>query len=405
MTATDTEGAKPSRTIFHIPAINLNIFAFELSAWAGQTVLSGGKLLSQGCLEVFQLVEKTKKLIIAPMLPRNSVIGRPYSPLGVGGLSAVIGVSGALFGHNGFVRPHVVNSSAYTSNFSAQTLQSGAVLSSDIMVGSSKLQTVIPEGRTRDEVIMHKVLPGETLESIAKEYKVTVDSIKYVNNMEDEDMIKPSQELTILPVTGVLHEVASGETLESIAEKWKVPAQAIVNINWLDAPYTVSSGQKLVIPNAEIPKPVQESAPEATGLALSPQPSTSAPSQSSAPTAGTGKFLFPTSGSITQYFSYYHNGIDIGTMTSTPPIWAADSGVVTFAGWWNGGGGYSVWVDHGNGYVTQYAHMSRIAVSVGQSVSRGQQLGNVGATGLAFGNHLHFNVLHNGRIINPLSVL
>ena len=92
-------------------------------------------------------------------------------------------------------------------------------------------------------------------------------------------------------------------------------------------------------------------------------------------------------------------------MSSTPPIWASESGVVTFAGWWSGGGGYSVWIDHGNGYVTQYAHMSRISVSVGQAVARGEQIGNTGATGLAFGNHLHFNVLLNGRLVNPLSVL
>lgn len=402
MTAIDTEVEQtPQPKRISILAANLNIFAIELGAWALQSSINGGQALTKAGISTLQLVEKSKKKVIAPMLPRNSVIGRPFSPLGVGGLSAFLGISGALFGHNGvIISPHSGEALAQITTTSNTIAIAGNVLSSDTMIGSSKLQTVIPEGRTRDEVIIHNVEGGETLESIAKDYKVTVDSIKFVNDMEDSDTIQPGQELTILPVTGVLHEVSDGDSLESIAEKWKVPAQAIVNVNWLDAPYQVHAGQKLVIPNAEIPKPVEPEPVE--------QPSNSryvASSEVQQAPASTGSFLFPTSGSITQYFSYYHNGIDIGTMNEYRPIWASDSGVVTFAGWWNGGGGYSVWIDHGNGYVTQYAHMSRIGVSVGQAVSRGEHIGNTGATGLAFGNHLHFNVLLNGRIINPLSVL
>ena len=404
MTATHTEVAHtPHRPHLSLIAANLNIFAVELGSWALEVSAGAGRSLAKTSVSALHLIEKSKKRAIAPMLPRNSLIGRPFSPLGVGGLSAVIGIGGALFSHGGgVVSGNASDALAQITPNTSTIAIAGSVLSSDTMVGAPKLHTVIPEGRTRDEVIIHKVKGGETLESIAKEYKVTVDSIKYVNDMDDSDTIRPDQELTILPVTGVLHEVEEGDTLESIAEKWKIPAQAIVNINWLDAPYQVHAGQKLVIPNAEIPKPVEPEAPASSGLVLNNQ---SQPQEYSAPPAATGRFLFPTSGSITQYFSYYHNGIDIGTMSSTPPIWASESGVVTFAGWWSGGGGYSVWIDHGNGYVTQYAHMSRISVSVGQAVARGEQIGNTGATGLAFGNHLHFNVLLNGRLVNPLSVL
>jgi murein DD-endopeptidase MepM/ murein hydrolase activator NlpD len=393
------EGSNTPSIAAKIISANLNIFAIELKGWTVSTVKQGVTACALGSSNAIKLVEKAKKAVVSPMLPRNSAIGRPFSPLGVGGLSAVIGLSGALFGHNGVIRPQANIASIIPDN--NQIVLAGSVLSSDIMIDSAKLGTVIPEGRTREEVLVHKVESGETLESIAKDYKVTVDSIKYVNDMQDEDTIKPAQELTILPVTGVLHEVKSGDTVESIAAKWKVPAQAIVDINWLDEPYEVHDGQKLVIPNAEIPKPIepQRSQP-ASGLAVRPQPQ-----QSQGPAPASGKFVFPTSGQITQYFSYYHNGLDIGTMNDNRPIWSADSGIVTFAGWWNGGGGYSVWVDHGNGYVTQYAHMSQIHVSVGQRVGRGQQLGLTGNTGLSFGNHLHFNVLLNGKLVNPLSVL
>lgn len=403
MTATDPDSKQfdhKQTAIANIPALNLNIFITELVAWSvdGLVLITGAAKSS--CISSLSLIEKAKKTIISPMLPRDSIIGRPFTPLGAGGLSAIIGLSGTLLGPNGTL---VLPSSQpnFQPLIDNQVAVAGSVLSSDIMIDNSNLQTVIPEGRTREEVVMHKVEGGETLESIAKEYKVTVDSIKYVNDMGGDDTILPGQELTILPVSGVLHTVESGETVESIAKDWEVPAQAIVDINWLDQPYQVHKGQKLVIPNAEIPKPVEESSQPSAA----PGYMAAAPQVQSQPVTSSGRFQFPVSGQITQYFSYYHNGIDIGTMNSTPPIWSAESGVVTFAGWWNGGGGYSVWVDHGNGLVTQYAHMSQIHVSVGQAVGRGQQLGNAGNTGLSFGNHLHFTVLQNGQPINPLSVL
>lgn len=405
MTAVDPESKQstPQNFLHNIPPVNLNIFMVELCAWSIDSAKAGGRAVAAAYNTTLKIIEKAKRSIIAPMLPRDSLLGRPFSPIGAGGLSAVIGVSGALIGPNGAVNiPGLSNNhQVYDLTTTNQSLVAGSVLSSDIMIDNSKLKTVIPEGRTREEVVLHKVKGGETLESIAKDYKVTVDSIKYVNDMGNDDVIVPDQELTILPVSGVLHEVEEGQTVESIAKEWEVPAQAIVDINWLDQPYEVHPGQKLVIPNAEIPKPIEPAAPSQpmTQMVTGPQ-QTQQP-----PVASGGRFYFPVSGQITQYFSYYHNGIDVGTGTSTPPIWSAEAGTVTFAGWWSGGGGYSVWVDHGNGYVTQYAHMSRINVSVGQAVSRGQQLGNAGATGLAFGNHLHFSVLLNGRLVNPMSVL
>jgi murein DD-endopeptidase MepM/ murein hydrolase activator NlpD len=78
---------------------------------------------------------------------------------------------------------------------------------------------------------------------------------------------------------------------------------------------------------------------------------------------------------------------------------------VVFAGWSPVGYGYLVEVDHGNGYKTGYAHLSRIDVSVGQTVGKGQVVGLMGATGRAWGVHLHFMIWESGRFINPLSVL
>jgi murein DD-endopeptidase MepM/ murein hydrolase activator NlpD len=95
-----------------------------------------------------------------------------------------------------------------------------------------------------------------------------------------------------------------------------------------------------------------------------------------------------------------HPGVDIGSYTGAP-IWASNNGTVIFAGWDSGGYGYCVRIDHGNGVVSIYGHMSRVDVQVGQRVTKGQQIGAVGMTGEATGPHLHYEVHVNGVRVNP----
>ncbi len=96
-----------------------------------------------------------------------------------------------------------------------------------------------------------------------------------------------------------------------------------------------------------------------------------------------------------------HGGTDIGASYGTA-IWAADSGtVIRSSDGWNGGWGNYVMIDHGNGMQTLYAHMSSRAVSVGQTVSRGQTIGYVGSTGMSTGAHLHFEMYVNGSKVDP----
>ena len=103
----------------------------------------------------------------------------------------------------------------------------------------------------------------------------------------------------------------------------------------------------------------------------------------------------------------WHGGIDIvrpGGSTGCTVV-ASESGVVTFAGWY-GSGGYTVMIDHGNGLSTMYCHMQNsLKVRSGQRVSRGQAIGNIGATGYVTGPHLHYEVKVNGRNVNPSAYL
>jgi murein DD-endopeptidase MepM/ murein hydrolase activator NlpD len=96
-----------------------------------------------------------------------------------------------------------------------------------------------------------------------------------------------------------------------------------------------------------------------------------------------------------------HLGIDFGARRGTP-ILAAGDGVVSFSGW-QGGYGKVVKISHGSGYVTLYAHQSRIRVGRGQRVKKGQVIGYVGSTGRSTGPHLHFGMYINGRAVNPAS--
>jgi murein DD-endopeptidase MepM/ murein hydrolase activator NlpD len=119
--------------------------------------------------------------------------------------------------------------------------------------------------------------------------------------------------------------------------------------------------------------------------------------------------MWPVNGTITQYFTRSHNGLDIAISAGTP-IHAADSGEVIWAGWRTDGLGYCVMIDHHNGLTTVYGHMIRQpAVYVGQYVSRGQVIGYIGSTGHSTGPHVHFMVKagsgssHDYR--NPLAYL
>ena len=130
-------------------------------------------------------------------------------------------------------------------------------------------------------------------------------------------------------------------------------------------------------------------------------------------TTGSGQFIWPVSGPITDYFgpresptagaSSNHMGIDIGCSYGVP-IAAANAGVVTVAEWGESGGNY-VMIDHGNGFVTMYLHNSSLAVSVGDVVSQGQTIAYAGSTGYSTGTHCHFSVFLNGSYVNPLDYL
>ena len=125
------------------------------------------------------------------------------------------------------------------------------------------------------------------------------------------------------------------------------------------------------------------------------------------PKSATGSFRMPTSGTLTSTFGYrwgrFHAGIDLAAPIGTP-VYAADGGTVVEAGW-HGGYGYLVRINHGNGFESYYAHLSKIYVQVGQKVAKGEQIAAMGSTGNSTGSHLHFEIRLNGEAKNPYNYL
>ena len=253
--------------------------------------------------------------------------------------------------------------------------------------------------KVRGEIIEYEVQQGDTLSTIAEKFNVSIDTIRWQNDLPSENSIKVGQNLEILPVTGISHSVKKGDTVYSIAKKYDVDPQVIVNYPFNtftnDETFELAIGQSVIVPDgvkpAEIPwspvARVKQTTPDAGSVVAS------------------GAFVWPASGQISQRFVWYHPGLDIANRAA-PAVLAADSGKVVVAGWPDGYGyGNRVIIDHGNGYKTLYAHLSQSYVVAGQSVSRGASIGKMGSTGRSTGIHLHFEVIRNGVNINPLSVL
>ena len=124
---------------------------------------------------------------------------------------------------------------------------------------------------------------------------------------------------------------------------------------------------------------------------------------------GRGQFIWPVPGyrNCSRWYGGSHKGVDICAAAGTP-IYASAGGTVTKAGYNKAGAGtgygYSIIINHGNGYTTVYAHCLSLVVHAGQTVKQGQLIGHVGSTGRSSGNHCHFEIRRNGSYIAPQNV-
>lgn len=256
--------------------------------------------------------------------------------------------------------------------------------------------------KSEKKPLSYKVKKGDTLYGIGLRYGVDSKVLAKWNRIKNPRQLQKGQQLKI-PVELERIRVKEGQTLTTIAEKNEVTVTALKeanrDLNLSDALYV---GQVLTIPREFTPPKLESSSepPSKESVTLA---------SASSEAAGGALFRWPVTGQITSGYGMrhgkMHTGIDIwneqGERTRIRP---ARKGTVVKAGW---GGNYGnlVVVDHGDGWTTYYAHLSRIMVSIGQTVTRESGLGSMGTTGNSTGVHLHFEVRRHDEPFNPLNLL
>lgn len=260
-----------------------------------------------------------------------------------------------------------------------------------------------------NQASLYVVQDGDTLSHIATRFDVSVNTIRWANDLGARGTIRPGQVLTILPITSVKHEVVSGDTLASIVKKYDgdIEETAIFNGIALDA--DLQEGDIILIPDGIMAEEKPTPAPTPTRQA-SPSRTASAPAPASTPATTTTSsqrsdsyFIRAWGGVVSQGYHGPWRAVDYA-MPIGSPIGASAHGTVIAARSpyaWNGGYGGLVILQHDNGAQTYYAHLDSLNVSVGQHVKQGELVGLSGNTGRSTGPHLHFEIRNWGDI--PLS--
>lgn len=337
----------------------------------------------------FWRFEVVKSVIVSVLYRRRGKYAQPFVHSAMAGLTFFAVAFGPLF---------------IAQTFPGQAASFEGDLPSTVLLSTSTgsdpaLVTLVSE-KPRADVVDYEVQSGDTVGSITEKFGVSIDTILWANDMGEKDRIKPGQTLKIPPVTGIVHGVRKGETIYSISKKYEAEAQAIVDFPFNtftnDETFALAVGQIIIVPDGIKPNVILVS--PVTGIARLRTPDAGAVS-------ATGQFVWPAAGRISQRFVWYHKALDISNKEGGP-ILAADSGTVLVAGWPdNRGYAIRVLINHGNGYQTLYAHMARVSIGVGQTVNRGDVIGQMGCTGRCSGTHLHFEVHQNGVLVNPLNFL
>jgi len=247
--------------------------------------------------------------------------------------------------------------------------------------------TIASAENVRTNIGKYTVKPGDVPSVIAASFGITANTLLWANNLSDGQLIRPGDELVILPVSGVRYKVKQGDTISGIAAEYKGGIDKIIAFNRLDEVGGIIAGDYIIIPDGEIPIRRYSS-----GYAARYAPySQNLDNLFIHPTAGIGyrsRGLHP------------HNAVDVAASCWTP-IYSTAAGLVAISdGYgWNGGYGKYVKIDHGNGVGTLYSHNIQNEVSAGQSVLQGQLIAYMGSTGRSTGCHVHWEVF---GALNPL---
>lgn len=272
----------------------------------------------------------------------------------------------------------------------------GSALTKPTIISGNEGTTLV--GQRRTSVTEYEVKPGDTIGQIAAQFDLRLATLLWSNGLTERSYIRPGDRLKILPVDGVLHKVVRGDTVGKIAKQYQAASGDIISFNKLQKDGSdIVVGEILIVPGGQLSRPVPATVavrPSSRFQQIVAPPSITVP-------AGLG-YLWPTAvRRITQYFGWRHTGLDVAGPLGTP-IYAARAGKVTTSKCVRGGYGCHIIIDHGDGIHTLYGHASKMFVAVGEAVTQGQTIALMGSTGRSTGPHVHFEVRIGGKRQNPL---
>ena len=292
------------------------------------------------------------------------------------------------------------------TTFATEIAPAASSINADAIVRQVRLKTDITSNTTYT-VSEYTVQPGDALFSIAAQFKIKPETLLWANNdilNGSPDSLRVGQVLKVPPVDGVYYQVQVGDTLESIAKKFSADLDDILNWpgNSIDlTTQKVTAGDYVMVPGGH----------EKTVVWVVPSVASTGALNKAGNPCGAGPvgngFIWPTGNHYLSGNDFWsgHPGIDIAAGLGAP-VWAASAGTVTIAqGGWNGGYGNVVMIDHNNGYLTVYGHLSQINVVACEGVSSAQLIGLAGSTGNSTGPHLHFEIRLNGVAVDPWYLL
>lgn len=246
-------------------------------------------------------------------------------------------------------------------------------------------------------ITTYVVRSGDTLSGIADKFNITINTIRWANDLTSKSAIRPGDELVILPVSGIEYTVKKGDTLSGIAARFDASQEDILSYNDVDKD-AIKVGTELIIPGGE---PTIVKVPEKK--VVKPVPVTKVTTSSVTKAAVSSKdsddkpvvskttFTNPIPGGVLTQRIHDGNAVDFGAPIGTPVLASADGIVLIAKGsGYNGGYGNYIVINHTNGSQTLYGHLSQVFVSVGDSVSQGQKIGLSGNSGRSTGPHLHY---------------
>lgn len=313
----------------------------------------------------------------------------------------------------GVFNSEVVDSKKFQNYYIINKDEGESVLKEDYFTvkrNYEKIEFNRKPGFTKEvKIFDYSVAKGDIIEEVAKKFYVETKILEYINPKLGKNL-KIGEKISIPSENGIFYKVLGGDNLGKISRNFGVEIAKILEYNNFIIDDRLQKNEDIFLINPDLKKMVEYKRQLELEKIKNSKREKGKLSRKVELYSNIQNFIMPIkyTGLTSPFGNRFHPvlkryighaGADLRARYI--PFWAAKSGVVKFAGVQSGYGKIVI-ITHSNGYETRYAHLTKYNVKVGERVKQGQILGQTGMTGRVTGPHLHFEVRKNGRILNPL---